>query len=46
MSNKTNLRRAALNRKKEESFNLNQSLREMIIPEYNALRDPFLNGFF
>lgn len=46
MSNKTNLRRAVLNKRKEESFRLNQTLKEMIIPEYNALRDPFLNGFF
>ncbi len=32
--------------KRECSFNLKQNVNELLIPEYNALKDPFLNGFF
>lgn len=46
MSNKINQRRVNLYKKRENSFNLNQSIKDMVIPEYNALRDPFLDGFF
>lgn len=35
-----------MSRRKEGSFSLGQSLNEMVIPQYNALRDPFLSGFF
>jgi hypothetical protein len=46
MSNKRITRRTELARKRENSFNLKQNVNELLIPRYNALHDPFLNGFF
>jgi len=33
-------------KKREVAFNLKQSVNELVIPQYNALRDPFLDGYF
>jgi hypothetical protein len=46
MSNKINQRRVKLYKMRENSFSLTQNINEMVIPEYNALKDPFLDGFF
>lgn len=46
MSNRRNFRRSEVLKRREESFSLTQAVSDMIIPEYNALSDPFLCGFF
>lgn len=46
MSNRRNFRRSEVLKRREASFSLTQAVSDMIIPEYNALSDPFLCGFF
>jgi hypothetical protein len=38
--------RRAVAKKRENSFNLTQHVNEVLLPSYNALKDPFLIGFF
>ena len=40
------MRKVSLAKKKEESFSTKQHVNEVLLPHYNALRDPFLMGYF
>jgi hypothetical protein len=40
------MRKSMLNRKREISFNLSLNVNEVVLPEYNALKDPFLGDYF
>jgi len=40
------LRKINLTKKREGDFNLSQHANEVLLPAYNALRDPFLVGYF
>lgn len=46
MSSRRISRRGQVLKRREQSFDLKQSVLEPLIPPYNALHDPFLNGFF
>ena len=46
MTTKANFRRTQIANRREEKFSLKQNINDMIMPNYNALRDPFLVGFF
>lgn len=46
MSVRVNIRKAVLHKRREQDFQLRQSVNEMVIPSYDALKDPFLSGFF
>lgn len=40
------LKKLPLTKKREIDFSLSQHANEILLPEYNALRDPFLTGYF
>jgi hypothetical protein len=46
MSKKVNVRKGLIYQRREQTFLLRQSINDMVIPSYNAIKDPYLNGYF
>lgn len=46
MNTQQMVRRKNLTVRREHEFNLQQNVKDMSIPQYDALKDPYLEGFF